>query len=99
MNVTFSKTQCIGVLFIFGLSSRTPSQSFDANTVSQQLCAQNVWGALFDAFPLKHKRMQTILLASEMNRMMRWDGDSKRDVNIHFEKVNETSCLPLQVPR
>jgi hypothetical protein len=72
---------------------------FDANTAAQQLCAQNVWEALLDDFSLKHKRMQTALLARKMARMMRWDGDSKRDVNIHFEKVNETSCLPLQVPR
>ena len=34
--------------------------------------------------------MQAVLLAREMARMMRWDGDSKHDVNIHFGKVNET---------
>jgi hypothetical protein len=34
--------------------------------------------------------MQTVLLAREMARMMKWDGDSKHAVNIHFGKVNET---------
>jgi hypothetical protein len=33
---------------------------------------------------------QTVLLAREMARMMKWDGDSKHTVNIHFGKVNET---------
>jgi hypothetical protein len=38
--------------------------------------------------------MQTVLLAREMARMMKWDGDSKHAVNIHFGKVNET-CQAL----
>jgi hypothetical protein len=63
---------------------------FDAHTASQQLYAQNVWESLLDVFPLKHKHMQTVLLEREMDRMMKWDGDSKQAVNIHFGKVNET---------
>jgi hypothetical protein len=63
---------------------------FDANTAAQQQGAIKVWEALLAAFPLKHKRMQTALLACEMARMMKWDGDSKHAVNIHFGKVNET---------
>jgi len=44
---------------------------------------------LLTAFPLDHKRMQTVLLAREIARMMRWDGDSKGDVNRHFASVTE----------
>jgi hypothetical protein len=33
---------------------------------AQQLCAQKVWEALLTAFPLDHKRMQTVLLAREI---------------------------------
>ena len=33
--------------------------------------------------------MQTVLLAREIARMMRWDGDSKRAVNLHFASVTE----------
>ena len=33
--------------------------------------------------------MQTVLLAREIARMMRWDGDSKVDVNRHFASVTE----------
>jgi hypothetical protein len=33
--------------------------------------------------------MQTVLLAREIARMMRWDGDSKGDVNRHFASVTE----------
>jgi hypothetical protein len=36
--------------------------------------AQHVWEALLTTFPLKHKRMQTVLLASEIGRLMAWDG-------------------------
>jgi hypothetical protein len=45
--------------------------------------------ALLAAFPLKHKRMQTVLLASEIGRLMAWDGNSKNAVNTHFGKVGE----------
>jgi hypothetical protein len=57
---------------------------FDTHCSAQQLCAQKVWEALLTAFPLDHKRMQTVLLAREIARMMLWDGDSKGDVNRHF---------------
>ena len=57
---------------------------FAANSAAQPLCAQKVWEALLTAFPLDHKRMQTALLARELARIMRWDGDSKRAVNLHF---------------
>ena len=51
--------------------------------------AQKVWEALLTAFPLDHKRMQTVLLAREIARMMRLDGDSKGAVNRHFASVTE----------
>ena len=54
---------------------------FNENGAAQPLCAQKVWEALLTAFPLDHKRMQTALLARELARMMRWDGDSKRAIN------------------
>jgi hypothetical protein len=41
------------------------------------------------AFPLKHKCMQTVLLAREIGRLMAWDGDSKNAVNTHFGKVGK----------
>jgi hypothetical protein len=53
------------------------------------MCAQKVWEALLTAFPLDHERMQTVLLAREIARMMRWDGDSKGAVNSHFASVTE----------
>jgi hypothetical protein len=62
---------------------------FDTYGSAQQLCAQKVWEALLTAFPLDHKRMQTVLLAREIARMMRWDGDSKGAVNKHFASVTE----------
>jgi hypothetical protein len=62
---------------------------FDTHGSAQQLCAQKVWEALLTAFPLDHKRMQTVLLAREIARMMRWDGDSKGAVNKHFASVTE----------
>ena len=34
---------------------------FDQHGPAQLLCAQQVWEALLTAFPLKHKRMQTVL--------------------------------------
>jgi len=43
---------------------------FDTHGSAQQLCAQKVWEALLHAFPLDHKRMQTVLLASEIDRLM-----------------------------
>jgi hypothetical protein len=62
---------------------------FDDYGPAQQLCAQKVWEALLAAFPLTSKRMQTVLLAREIARMMRWDGDSKSAVNRHFASVTE----------
>jgi hypothetical protein len=53
------------------------------------MCAQKVWEALLTAFPLDHKSMQTVLLAREIARMMRWDGDSKGAVNPHFASVTK----------
>lgn len=64
-------------------------QVFAANSSAQPLCAQTVWEALLTKFPLEHKRMQTVMLAREIARMMKWDGDSKADVNHHFASVNE----------
>ena len=62
---------------------------FDTHGPAQPLCAQKVWEALLAAFPLNNKRMQTVLLAREIARMMRWDGDSKSAVNRHFASVTE----------
>jgi hypothetical protein len=62
---------------------------FDTHDSDQQLCDQRVWEALLTVFPLDHKRMQTVLLAREIARMMRWDGDSKGAVNRHFASVTE----------
>ena len=65
---------------------------FNENGATQPLCAQKVWEALLTAFPLDHKRMQTALLARELARMMRWDGDTKRAINLHFASVTELHC-------
>ena len=62
---------------------------FDTHGSAQQLCAQKVWEALLTAFPLDHMRMQTVLLAREIARMIRWDGDPKGAVNSHFDSVTE----------
>ena len=62
---------------------------FDTHGSAQQLRVQKVWEALLTAVPLDHKRMQTVLLALEIDWMMRWDGDSKGDVNRHFDSITE----------
>ena len=62
---------------------------FQKHTASQPRCAQKVWEALLTAFPLDHKSMQTSLLARELARMMRWEGDSPRAVNLHFNSIVE----------
>jgi hypothetical protein len=43
-------------------------------------------------FPLKHKRMQTVLLVLEIGSLMAWDGDSKNAVNTHFGQVGDISA-------
>jgi len=62
---------------------------FDQHGPAQLLYAQQVWEALLTDFPLKHKRMQTVLLAREIGRLMAWDGDSKSAVNTHLGKVGD----------
>ena len=62
---------------------------FNDNGGAQQLCDQKVWEAVLTAFPLDHQRMQTDLPARELARMMRWDGDTKRAINLHFASVTE----------
>ena len=62
---------------------------FQKHTASQPRCAQKVWEALLTAFPLDHKSMQTSLLARELARMMRWDGDTTRAINLHFNSIAE----------
>jgi hypothetical protein len=62
---------------------------FQQHTASQPRCAQKVWEALLTAFPLDHKSMQTSLLARELARMMRWEGDTPRAVNLHFNSIVE----------
>jgi len=62
---------------------------FQKHNASQSRCAQKVWEALLTAFPLDHKGMQTALLARELARMMRWDGDTTRAINLHFSSITE----------
>jgi hypothetical protein len=62
---------------------------FQTHNASQPRCAQKVWEALLTGFPLDHKRMQTALLARELARMMRWDGDTTRAINLHFSSITE----------
>ena len=57
---------------------------FDQHGPAQLLCDKQVWEALLATFPLKHKRMQTVLLAREIGHLVAWDGDSKNAVNTHF---------------
>ena len=63
---------------------------FSHHRVQEEFCAQKVWEALLTAFPLNHKRMQTVLLAREFSRLMAWDGHSKADVDRHFGDVSDT---------
>jgi hypothetical protein len=63
---------------------------FSQNHAGEEFCAQKVWDALVTAFPLNHKRMQTVLLAREFSRLMTWDGHSKTDVDLHFDDVSDT---------
>jgi hypothetical protein len=62
---------------------------FQKHNASQLRCAQKVWEALLTAFPLDHKRMQTALLARELACIMRWDGDTTRAINLHFNSIVE----------
>jgi hypothetical protein len=54
---------------------------FSKHSVGTELCGQKVWEALLSAFPLNHKRMQTVLLDCEFSLLMAWDGQSKADVD------------------
>jgi len=63
---------------------------FSKHRASTELCGQQVWEALLGAFPLNHKRMQTVLLAREFTSLMAWDGHSKADVDRHFSNVRDT---------
>ncbi len=47
---------------------------FSKHRAGTELCGQKVWEALLTAFPLNHKRMQTVLLAKEFSSLMAWDG-------------------------
>jgi hypothetical protein len=78
MNAIFLKTPYTAVLSLCDPSFPTPTP-FLTNT-AQLLCAQQVWEALLTAFPLKHKRMQTVLLARDTGRLMAWDRDCKNAV-------------------
>ena len=70
---------------------------FYENGPTQQFCAQKVWEALLNSFPLQHKRMQTVLLAREIGNLVAWNGASKRDINNLFKLLNVTrqsfSCM------
>ena len=81
------KTSSITALKYSGPLSLMPSKC--SNTASQPLCAQKVWEALLTAFPLDHKCMQAALLARELVRMMRWDADNTRAINLHFSSITE----------
>jgi len=63
---------------------------FTKHRAGTELCGQKVWEALLTAFPLDHKRMQTVLLATEFGNLMAWDGHCKADVDRHFSKVTDT---------
>jgi hypothetical protein len=63
---------------------------FSHHRAQEEFCAQKVWEALLTAFPLNHKRMQTVLLAREFSLLMAWDGHSKADVDRHFRDVSDT---------
>jgi len=63
---------------------------FSKHRACTELCGQQVWEALLTAFPLNHKRMQTVLLAREISSLMAWDGHSKADVDRHFSNVSDT---------
>ncbi len=71
---------------------------FACHRVQEEFCAQKVWEALLTAFPLNHKRMQTVLLAREFGRLMAWDGHSKADVDRHFGNVKRHTGN-TEVPR
>jgi len=62
---------------------------FSKHRAGTELCGQKVWEALLTAFPLNHKRMQTVLLAKEFSSLMAWDGHSKADVDCHFSNVSD----------
>jgi hypothetical protein len=63
---------------------------FSQNRAGEEFFAQKVWDALLTAFPLNHKRMQTVLLAREFSRLMAWDCHSKADVDRHLGDVSDT---------
>jgi hypothetical protein len=63
---------------------------FSHHGAGEELCAQKVWDDFLTAFPLNHKRMQTVLLAREFSSLMTWDGHSKVDVDCHFGDVSDT---------
>jgi hypothetical protein len=73
---------------------------FDENGPTQPFCAQKVWEALLNDFPLQHKLMQTVLLAREIGNLVSWNGASKRDINNLFKSLNVTrqsfSCMQQQ---
>ena len=58
-----------------------PLAIFSKHIVGTEFCGQKVWEALPSAFPLNHKRMQTVLLVREFSRLMAWDVQSKADVD------------------
>jgi hypothetical protein len=43
--------------------------AFDKHGPAQLLYDQQIWESLLEAFPLKHKCMQTVLLAREIGRL------------------------------
>jgi hypothetical protein len=63
---------------------------FAKHRADTELCGQKVWEALLTAFPLDHKRMQTVLLATEFGNLMAWAGRTKADVDRHFSNITDT---------
>jgi hypothetical protein len=63
---------------------------FAKHRADTELCGQKVWEALLTAFPLDHKRMQTVLLATEFGNLMAWVGRTKADVDRHFSNITDT---------
>jgi hypothetical protein len=82
-------------------SDCTDAIAIFAHHAQEEFCVEKVWEDPLTAFPLNHKRMQTVLLAREFGSLMAWDGHSKADVDCHFGDVSDTLQTQkfLEVPR
>ncbi len=62
---------------------------FSKHRASTEFCGQQVWEALLTAFPLNHKRMQTVLLAREFSSLMAWK-TTPRPMSIAISAMSAT---------